>query len=116
MSSSKSTTTEEQWGEVHAGAPVKWTAGEVGDSLIGIYVGFEEISIDDPVLGVQLVRYYDVRDDAGYLWTVPNSFQIEKGFARVAVGARIKLTYLGEIDLGKKGHNPMKNYSLHVAK
>ncbi|MGH3571474.1 MAG: hypothetical protein ACRDUW_06555 [Pseudonocardiaceae bacterium] len=111
----KTDATEPNWVESHAGAPEKWEAGQVGDALIGTYVGFEEIEILDPERGPQTIRYYDIRDRDNHLWSVPNSYQIEKGFAGVEIGSLVKLTYLGTIDLGKKGHNPMKNYSLHVA-
>lgn len=114
---------DDGWESVNEGAPQKWVPQEVGDNIVGIYMGFEDITIQDVKTGEDKdIRYYDIRDDDGNLWSVPNSFQIAKGFERklsddspaVNIGDTVRLTFTGEVDLGKPGRNNMKNYKLDV--
>lgn len=111
------------WKNVHAGAPEKWAPESIGDALIGTYVGFEDITIVDAKTGQdKSIRYFDIRDDLGHIWSVPDSYQIGKAFGRllsdgseaVPVGSYVRLTFTGEVNLNKPGHNPMKNYQLDV--
>lgn len=92
-------------------SPARIVFEKVGETFVGQYVGMEHIQ---PENGEDPFDLYVFRGRDGNLYSLNNSFKIEKGMQDVKPDAWVRVTYVKEIPV-KKG-NPMKDFKVEVRK
>jgi hypothetical protein len=91
------------------GSGSSWKGVTIGDTLSGVYVGFE--TVHQPKKGriaARDVNVHEIVDDDGVVHKVWESAGL-RALASVKKKARVFIQYLGEVVI-TKGQNPMRKY------
>lgn len=96
------------WTE-HSSDFEKWVAGKKGDSIEGRYLGSKELESQDDASKTWTL--YRLKTEDGRTLGFSGS-NFSDSMAEVQVGHLVRVTYLGEKDLGKPGRSPMKSYKV----
>jgi len=111
----------DEFTDVFTSEPVEsWLPKTAGETLTGTFVRRDVVNVVDEATGApEQFAYVLIREGStpdGIMYRINESYQIGQAFGGVAPGSRVRLTFTGEQKLAKAGRNPMKCYSLAVAK
>lgn len=102
---------DEGWETVSDESPTRIIFDTIGDQFIGTYLGHE--LIDDPA-GGEPFDYIMIRGTDGHLYSASAGYKLKDAFESVNEGDLVRITYVKDVDMGKEGRNPMKDYKVDV--
>lgn len=101
----------EEWETIDRGAPLKFTFDKIGDHLVGVYEGMEQIT--NPNNG-DIFDQALFTDDEGDLVAISPGYQLKVTLATITPGTRVRITYRADVDTGQA--SPMKSFTVEKAK
>lgn len=99
---------DEDWETEDFGSPIKWQPQEKGESLTGVFRGFQRINGREGDFDVAII------DNNGELWSV-SGYKLMNFLATIPENTTIRLTYIKDVKTSRN-LNPMKDYRIDIAK
>lgn len=89
---------------------------QVGESFTGEFRGFVSVKIEQADGTIKPATWAEFREHGSdVLYSLSASYVIDKALRDVAIGSMVRLERLPDVDLGKPGRNPVKDYRVQVA-
>lgn len=106
-----------EWETVQTEAGDQVEFNEIGDTFVGLYVGYDNIEFEDPKHGPQEFRQLHFRgldDPENQLYDINAGYRLRQASEKLTPGQVVRIVYVKDLPTGEA--SDMKEYRIDVRK